>query len=62
VINLALKESMNAIKNEDEIATNLGIEYIHIAIRCTNLSTFLDGLSSIARHFTRSQMLDSLPQ
>ncbi len=26
VINLALKESMNAIDNEDAIATNLGIE------------------------------------
>jgi protein tyrosine phosphatase (PTP) superfamily phosphohydrolase (DUF442 family) len=32
VINLALKESMNAIKNEDAIATNLGIEYIHIPV------------------------------
>jgi protein tyrosine phosphatase (PTP) superfamily phosphohydrolase (DUF442 family) len=40
VINLALKESMNAIlqgrgyanDNEDAIATNLGIQYIHIPV------------------------------
>jgi protein tyrosine phosphatase (PTP) superfamily phosphohydrolase (DUF442 family) len=32
VINLALKESMNAIDNEDAIATNLGLEYIHIPV------------------------------
>jgi protein tyrosine phosphatase (PTP) superfamily phosphohydrolase (DUF442 family) len=32
VINLALKESMNAIADEDAIATNLGIEYIHIPV------------------------------
>jgi protein tyrosine phosphatase (PTP) superfamily phosphohydrolase (DUF442 family) len=32
VINLALKQSMNAIDNEDAIATNLGVEYIHIPV------------------------------
>lgn len=32
VINLALKESMNAIDNENEIATNLGIQYIQIPV------------------------------
>ncbi len=32
VINLALKESMNAIDNEAAIATNLGIQYIHIPV------------------------------
>jgi protein tyrosine phosphatase (PTP) superfamily phosphohydrolase (DUF442 family) len=32
VINLALKKSLNAIENEDAIATNLGLEYIHIPV------------------------------
>jgi protein tyrosine phosphatase (PTP) superfamily phosphohydrolase (DUF442 family) len=32
VINLALKESPNALPNEDAIATNLGLEYIHIPV------------------------------
>lgn len=32
VINLALKESMNAIDNEEAIATNLGMQYIHIPV------------------------------
>jgi protein tyrosine phosphatase (PTP) superfamily phosphohydrolase (DUF442 family) len=32
VINLALKESMNAIDNEDAIAIDLGITYIHIPV------------------------------
>jgi protein tyrosine phosphatase (PTP) superfamily phosphohydrolase (DUF442 family) len=32
VINLALQESANALENEDEIATNLGLEYIHIPV------------------------------
>jgi protein tyrosine phosphatase (PTP) superfamily phosphohydrolase (DUF442 family) len=32
VINLALKESANALENEDAIATNLGLEYIHIPV------------------------------
>ncbi len=32
VINLALKESPNALPDEDAIATNLGLEYIHIPV------------------------------
>jgi protein tyrosine phosphatase (PTP) superfamily phosphohydrolase (DUF442 family) len=32
VINLALKESANALENEDAIVTNLGLEYIHIPV------------------------------
>jgi protein tyrosine phosphatase (PTP) superfamily phosphohydrolase (DUF442 family) len=32
VINLALKESPNALPDEDTIATNLGLEYIHIPV------------------------------
>jgi protein tyrosine phosphatase (PTP) superfamily phosphohydrolase (DUF442 family) len=32
VINLALKESANALKNEDAIAIDLGLEYIHIPV------------------------------
>lgn len=32
VINLALKESANALPEEQSIATNLGLEYIHIPV------------------------------
>ena len=32
VINLALKESTNALSNEEVIAANLGLEYIHIPV------------------------------
>jgi protein tyrosine phosphatase (PTP) superfamily phosphohydrolase (DUF442 family) len=32
VINLALKESANALPDEDAIAANLGLEYIHIPV------------------------------
>ena len=32
VINLALKESANALPNEDMIASNLGLAYIHIPV------------------------------
>lgn len=32
VINLALKESTNALPNEEVIAANLGLEYIHIPV------------------------------
>ncbi len=32
VINLALKESANALTDEDKIAANLGLEYIHIPV------------------------------
>jgi protein tyrosine phosphatase (PTP) superfamily phosphohydrolase (DUF442 family) len=32
VINLALKESANALENEDKIATSLGLKYIHIPV------------------------------
>jgi protein tyrosine phosphatase (PTP) superfamily phosphohydrolase (DUF442 family) len=32
VINLALKESANALDNEESIATNLNLEYIHIPV------------------------------
>jgi protein tyrosine phosphatase (PTP) superfamily phosphohydrolase (DUF442 family) len=32
VINLALKESTSALPNEEMIAANLGLEYIHIPV------------------------------
>lgn len=32
VINLALNESINALADEDAIATRLGVEYIHIPV------------------------------
>jgi protein tyrosine phosphatase (PTP) superfamily phosphohydrolase (DUF442 family) len=36
IINLALTTSTNAIENEAEIVTNLGMEYVHIPVQWEN--------------------------
>jgi protein tyrosine phosphatase (PTP) superfamily phosphohydrolase (DUF442 family) len=55
VINLALKESANALENEDAIATNLGLEYIHIPViwdKPTN-DNFEEFMTAMAAHSER---------
>jgi protein tyrosine phosphatase (PTP) superfamily phosphohydrolase (DUF442 family) len=55
VINLALKESANALENEDAIATNLGLAYIHIPViwdRPTN-DNFEEFMIAMAAHSER---------
>ena len=52
VINLALKDSSNALVDEDSIATNLGLKYIHIPVEWTapTLADFQEFTSIMDAH------------
>jgi protein tyrosine phosphatase (PTP) superfamily phosphohydrolase (DUF442 family) len=55
VINLALKESANALLDEAEIATELGLEYIHIPVlwEAPTLEKFQEFVKAMNAHADR---------
>ncbi len=55
VINLALKESTNALPNEEAIANKLGLAYIHIPVlwEAPTLENFQEFVNAIDAHVDR---------